>query len=505
MDTSSNKRIAKNTIFLYSRMLVVMAISLYTSRIVLESLGVVDYGIYNVVGGVTLSLIFFSSTLTQSTQRYLNYELGRGDNSRANNVFSLFLELFILIAVVVLLIGLSLGKWFVTTKLSIPIEQIDAATSVLYATILTVCLTLVFSVYEAVVIAQENMKIYAYIGVIDAISKLAIAYLITLLPNKLICYAWMLAIATLLPKLFFAIYCVNKYPESKLKFYWQKSLFKEIFFFNGWNIYGSAIWMINEQGINILLNMFFGPVVNAARGIANQVNNAVNNFSTNFFIAVRPQIIKRYASEEYESLIALIFQSSKFSFFLLWIICLPIMLRTEYVINIWLKNPPEYTVSFVRWTLCFSLISVFHNPVWSTVAAIGRMKKFILLGSNALLFVFPVSYFLLKIGFEPMIVYPTLIIFQLVYQIITLKLIGNYIPLSLDSYLKNVIVPIIRVVPLSILITFFINEYIVQSFIGLILNTVLAILIVTVLEYVLGINKSEKQFINTKIKKFLLR
>lgn len=499
MPKKENIRVAKNTAFLYIRMLFVMAVTLFTSRIILEALGVIDFGIYNVVGGLSSALVFFSSSLTISTQRYLNFELGRENIEKVKNIFNTSLLMFSLIAVLVFIVGITFGKWIVTNELVIPDEKKNAAVIVLYATIVTFCSSFVFSVYESVLIARENMKIYAYLGIIDAIAKLGIAYLILIVHHKLIVYAWLLLIVQVFPKICMAIYCIKRYPEVKHELFWDKHLFRELMSFTGWNVYGSSVWMINGQGINILLNMFFGPVVNAANGIATQVNNAVNNFSTNFFTAVRPQIVKRYSSSEFDSLLELIYSSSRLSFFLLWCISLPLILRCNYVLSIWLKDIPKFATIFVQWILFYSMVNSFVNPVWTAMSATGDLKKSVLIGSNLFLLAFPASYLSLKAGFSPQIVFLLLSIGRIAFLLVTLHYLSNYININLKNYIIKVIKPVVCVILVSLLLSFIINNYVSQTFIGL-MTLVLFTLLINILSiYYLGITKYEKGFVNRLI------
>lgn len=499
MQKSDNKRIAKNTLFLYFRMMLVMAVTLFTSRIILNALGADDFGVYNVVGGLSTALIFFSSTLTVSTQRFLNFELGRGNVRRVKEIFNSCLLLFVLIAVIVLVVGVTAGRWFVLNKLVIPESQQHAAVVVLYATVISLCSMFIFSVYESVLIARENMKIYAYIGVIDSILKLGLAYLIILVNDKLIVYAILMMVIQLLPKMFMAIYCVRKYPEVKHEFIWDRALLKELVGFTGWNIYGSSVWMINGQGMNILLNMFFGPVVNAANGIATQVNNAVNNFAINFFTAVRPQIVKRYSVGDYDSLISLLYKSSRFSFYLLWILSLPLILRCEYVVSLWLKDVPEYTVSFVQWILIYSMVNSFNNPLWTAMSATGHLKRSVVIGSNLFLLAFPLSYIALKMGGVPMVVYPILSLGRLAFLLVTIYNLSKYVNVTIVKYAQNVFIPICKISLLTYGICYVVDSLFGDTFMSFICVCVIVTVTNIVMIYLLGITKNEKTLLIQKL------
>lgn len=489
---TSNKRIAKNTILLYIRMLVVMGVTLFTSRVILIALGVDDFGIYNVVGGLSSSFVFFSTALTNSTQRFLNFEIGAHSDDQVKNVFNLSLLMYGCIAVCVVIMGLSIGGWIVKTQLVIPSDKLQAATIVLYAMVVSLGLTFVFSVYESVLIARENMKIYAYLGVFDAFAKLSIAYCIMCVKNKLVVYAILMILVQLVPKIIMVVYCTRKYPECQPRFYWNKELFKNMFGFAGWNMYGSGVWMINEQGINIVLNMFFGPVVNAARGVAVQVSNAVNNFSTNFFVAVRPQLIKRYAAGELQSMKSLIYSSSRFSFYLLWILCLPLILRADYVLSIWLKIVPEYAVPFVQWILIYSLVNVLNNPLWTAISATGNLKRTVIIGSNLFLLVFPASYFAIKLGINPVIVYPLLAIGRVAFLLVTIINLKKYIGITIKEYIVRVVCPILFCISPVIISMCYINTLFDLTFFNLVLVVLCSTILCLISIFYLGITENER-------------
>lgn len=503
---SDNKRVAKNTLFLYIRMLLIMGISIFTVRIILENLGVIDYGIYNVIGGLSASFIFFQSALTNATQRFLNFNIGNNNTKELGHIFNISLEVYAFIAILVLIVGVSFGTVFVSNKLSIPIAKHQAAIVVLYTTVFTFACSFVASVYEAVLISHENMKIYAYIGLFDAVSKIIVAYLIVIIPsNKLIIYAIFLAISSLIPKIVMMFYCRSHYNETKVEPYWNKDLFKSIFSFSGWNIYGTGVWMINQQGIAILLNIYFGPVVNAAQGIASQVTSIVNNFVTNFFTAVRPQIVKTYAAGEYNAFRNLIAFSSRFSSYLVWIFFLPIYLRIDYILSLWLKDVPEYTSIFIKWVLLFMLVDVLNGPLWSAIQAVGKLRKTILYGSSFFLLAFPISYLFLRLNFQAWIVYPILIVVRVIYLIIVFRILNNYISISGNIYFKTVIRPLSTVILITYGIMYPINHLFPENFISLVLISVISLVISMSTMLIFGLNKEEKNIIISKVKYVIIK
>lgn len=502
--SSANTRIAKNTAFLYVRMLVVMCVTLFTSRVILNALGAVDYGIYNVVGGLSVSFIFFSSSLSNSTQRFLTYELGRGTENAVKRVFSFSLLLYSLIALAVIIVGLTVGGWYVSHRLVVPPAQIGAAKVVLFTSIITLAFSFVFSVFESVLIARENMKIYAYLGLIDAIAKLLLAYLLLIVDNRLVFYAWAMLVVQLTPRAIMALYCCRKYPEASLRFVWNNALFREMFGFTGWNLYGSVAWMVNEQGIDLLLNLFFGPIVNAARGIASQVNNAVNNFATNFFMAVRPQIIKRFASQEMQSLLTLIFTGSKISVYLLWLLSLPIIMRTGQILEIWLTNVPDYAAIFLKWTLVYTMVNSLSNPLWTAQLATGRIRRTILIGSNLFILAFPLCWLLLKFGASPQIVYPALCLGRLSFILTNFITLQGFMKISFSEYFAKVILPIAGVITLSAVAASFGNMMLPsESLTGLIAEAALCIVAALASIWFVGLTNYERTFFNNKIQNIL--
>lgn len=503
---SNVSRIAKNTLLLYVRMAFIMLVTLYTSRVILESLGVVDFGIYNVVGGLSSAFVFFSSALSNSTQRFLNFRLGEDDLAGAKSVFNNSLIIYSSIALMIIIIGVPLGYWFVTNKLILPAERMDAAIVVYFLTILMFVITMVLSVYDSVLIARENMTVYAFIGIFDALSKLAISKYIQYVHDgdRLIYYAVLLFIAHFIARMIPVIICNSKYEECSIALKYEKHLSSQLFGFIGWNGFGCLVWMINQQFINILINTFFGPIVNAANGIATQVTQAVNNFSVNFFTAVRPQIVKSYAAKDFVYFKNLIYYGSRFSFYLTWIVCLPIMLKPAYILQLWLQNPPEYASKFVFWTLLFSAINVLNNPIWTASQASGKISKFVMVGSLVFLMAFPISFIMLKLGYEDaVIVFQVLCIVRFVYLIVVVKILGENIDFPVGHYIRKVIYPILKVVLLSGVTLCFIVPYFPDTIISLALFVLLSIIFTSLICFSAGMNDKERTMVIAKGKNIL--
>lgn len=481
-------------------MLMVMAVTLYTSRVVLKVLGFEDFGIYNVVGGVVASFAFFSSSLSNATQRFLNFELGKDNIDNVRNVFNLSLLIYIVIAIIVVIAAECAGGWLMSEKLVIPAERYEAAYFVFHVTIISLAITLIGVVFDSVLIARENMKIYAYVGVFEAVAKLGIVFILDFADyDKLKLYGILHLAVVLLAKVAPMLICLRKYPECKVQLYWNKQLFVNMFKFVGWNGLGTAVWAINEQGMVILLNIFFGPIVNAARAIATQVNAAVNNFSNNFMVAVRPQIVKSYASQDYRYFIKLVFDSSKYSYFLMWILCLPIILRCDYILALWLGDVPENATIFVQWILIFSLVNILTTPIWSAMQAVGKLNKYILVGSLVYLMAFPISYVFLKFGYAPVVTFQILTIVRIAYIVASLIILRSYVQFSMLQYVKMVIMPIIIVTLLASGIMYYLNSLFSDSFQNFIVVGVISLIVSVMLILIIGLSSTERNLIVNKL------
>ena len=345
----NNKRIAKNTLYLYLRMLIVMAISLYTVRAILDILGVVDYGIYNVVGGVVTMFAFMNKTLSTSSQRYFSVTLAKDDKNDLRRIFSLNLTVFSILGAVVVVLLETVGLWFLNNKLTIPDERMVAANVVYQVSVIAMLLHIVVVPYMALVVAHEKMNIFAIIGIVEAVGKLAIVFFLSIIAfDKLIIYGILVLLLSLGTSLWYIIYCLKHYPESHFRWYWNKNEAIDLLGFSGWHFLGTFSTTGRSQGINILLNLFFNPAINAARAVAYQVYGAVHQLVNNFFTAVKPQIYKSYASGQHEEMFKLVIRSSLFSMYLISLLIFPLIASTEFVLGLWLKEVPEYTIVFVK-------------------------------------------------------------------------------------------------------------------------------------------------------------
>lgn len=400
---ADGKRIAKNTLFLYFRMLLIMGVTLYTSRIILDKLGVDDYGLYNVVGGVVGMLSFLNGTLSIGTSRFLTYELGIGNQSRLRDTFSTAFYVHLLLAIIVLLLMETGGMWFLYNKLVIPAERLTACVWVFQLSILTTLVAITQVPYTATIIAHEHMSVYAYISIFEAVAKLAVCYLLSIASSdRLIAYAVLIAIVQFLVAMLYRIYCIRHFSESHLHKVFDKEIFKGMMGFSGWNVMANLSETLKLQGVLILINMFFAPVVAAAQAVANQVSTAMMQFVNNFRTAINPQIIKLYAAGDKEASKRLTLQTTVYCFDLTLMLGFPAIVMMDWLMGVWLVEVPDYAVAFTRWIIVCNIVNTFNAAFYIPMMAANRMKS----NSIAAVFFgigqFSVLYVLLKLGFGPM-------------------------------------------------------------------------------------------------------
>ena len=377
MNSANNKRIAKNTLFLYIRMIITMGVSLYTSRIVLSTLGVEDYGVYSVVGGVVAIFSSLNSTMAGAVQRFLNFEMGKNNHARLNKVFNTSIIIHVGIAVIIFILVELIGTWFLNSKMNIPNERLVAANWVLQFSLLTFIVNIISVPYNAVIIANEKMKVFAYISIIDVTLKLIIVFMLTLFNyDKLIMYSILMFLVSVIIRLIYGIYSKQNFEECRFKWLWDTPVFKEMTSFAGWNLIGVTSTLARTQGVNIVLNLFYGTVVNAAMGIANQVRQALELFVNNFTTALKPQITKSYALGDLKYMMDLVFQGTRFAIYLLFLITFPILLETDYILNIWLKNVPAHTIIFVQLVTVIVIIETLSKTLIQTMFAYGKIRNY---------------------------------------------------------------------------------------------------------------------------------
>lgn len=491
--SDNNKRIAKNTLFLYLRMFVMMLTALFTSRIVLDVLGASDYGLNNIIGGVVVLFSFLNSALLSATQRFLNFHLGRQDYKQTNVVFCMSMNTYILLSIVVVVLGETIGLWFVNTQLNIPSERMYAAQWVYQFTLIQFVINLLRVPYNASIIAYERMNFYAYISLVEVIAKLLVVYLLYITTfDKLIYYSFLYTIVPLIVAFIYKIYCNRNFDTTKYKRIWDRIAFKEMFSFSGWSLFGSLANLAAQQGLNILINIFYGVTVNAAAGIANQVSTNVYGFISNFQTAFQPQIVKTYAAKEVERFHKLIFQTSKFSYFMVLVLVLPILFTIDGILDIWLKEVPRYTAIFCRLILVFLSIEAITAPLWMSVQATGKIRNYQILVASLIFLNFPLAYIVLKLGMPVYSVWVIRIIVNIVVMIARCIYMKKNLNFPLLSYLKAVIAPILSVTFVAIPIPLILN-YMIHGFWQNMIIVGIATFALTILDvYFVGMNTHEK-------------
>ena len=501
MEQSNKHRLLKNTIVLYVRTLITMIISLFTSRVILQNLGVEDYGVYNVVGGFVSMFAIVSSTLTGTTQRYLTYEIGKKEGANPQKIFGLSINIHIGLSVIILVLLETIGLWFLNEKLNISNDRIVAANWVYQFSILSFIINILSTPYNAVIIAHEKMKAFAYISLIDVVLKLIIVYLIVLSPyDKLVVYAFLLLLISVLDRLIYGIYCGRHFPESKYLFFNDKKLYKEIFGFASMNFIGAFADILCNQGVNVILNMFFGVTVNAARGIAISVQGAITRFVGDFTTALKPQIMKEYASGNLQRSLDLCYMGSKFSYFLMLLGGLPIIMRVPYILNLWLGVEPEYTSDFVVLTLIMSAVMVLSNNITTIILANGNLKSFTFGIGGVRISMLPFIILLLHLGGTPQQAYGIIVIFEffalIVRLCVTQKMVGASV---VKEYFIKVITRIFIVTIISIIPAVYFNMILYNNLLGFICETLACILLSIFAIYIVGLNNNEKIVVREKI------
>lgn len=496
----NNKRIAKNTLMLYFRMILLMLVTLYTSRVVLNALGVEDYGIYNVVGGVVTMFSIISGSLSSAISRFITFELGKGDMTKLKKVFSTSINIQIGISIVFVLLAESIGLWFLNTQMNIPDGRMHAANWVLHLSVATFVINLISVPYNAAIVAHEHMSTFAYVGIFEAVSRLAVALFLVHSPaDRLIFFAAMLVVIGFIVRLIYGIYCKRHFEECSYRFIFDRSLMKEMTSFAGWNFMGSTAYLLNTQGVNMLLNIFFGVTINAARGIAVRVDAAVRQLINNFTTAVNPQITKYYASGDREEMQRLMFRSARFSSYLFFIFAIPIGLEAPFILEIWLKNPPEYAAVFAQLTLIGTFVdNILANCMVTAMLATGDIKKYQIYVSSFGVSVFLLSWVAFAIGLPPEATYVIWIIVYALLLYVRLVMLKGLIKLSPKRYMKEVLYRVIPVLALSLLLPLIVRLSMPQSYLRLALVCILSIPISLTIAYLIGITANERKFIREK-------
>lgn len=500
--SENTKRIAKNTLMLYGRMLFSMVVSLYTSRVVLNTLGVEDYGIYNVVGGFVGMFSLISSSLSSSVSRFLTFELGKGDMERLKRVFSTSLIIHIGLALIVLIAAETIGIWFVNHKMVIPPDRLYAANWVFQASIVSFCFGLLSTPYNASIVSHEHMGTFAYIGILDTCLRLAIVLFIAHSPwqfDRLIVYSLLLVAVSISLQCIYLYYCRKHFEECRIRFIWDKQYVREMGAFAGWNFIGCTAGLLKDQGVNILLNLTFGPIVNAARGIASTVNGAVGGFAGNFMTALNPQITKSFAANDKRYCFSLVERGSRFSFYIMLLFALPLCLETEFVLTLWLKQYPSHTINFVRLVLILSLSDILSNTLINLQAATGKIRNYQLAVGGVLLLNFPFSYLALKLDFPPESTMIVAIFISVCCMVLRLLFLRKMAGLSMRSFLKNVYLNVFCVAILSSIIPLVVHHFMSYGWSRFLVTCSVSIVCSAIVILFVGCNRSERQFIFSKI------
>lgn len=497
---SNNRRIAKNTLLLYVRMLFTMVISLYTSRVVLNTLGVTDYGIYNVVGGVVLLFSFINMSLSTASSRFINYELGRNDECGAqlNVVFSTCIYVHFIVALLILVLSETVGLYIICTQIQIPSLRFDSAIWVYHLSVFSICLGVIFTPFNASIIAHEKMSAFAYISILEVIGKLLIVYLLPVVAcDRLMLYSFLLFGMTLIVQSVYLIYCYRNFNECRRLYYPDKKLMKRMSTFTGWNLLGDTAYALFSQGLNLLLNMFFGTVVNAARAIAVQVNGVVLRFVQSFQTAVNPQIIQSCSNCDMRKMHDLVIMSSRYTFLLISILAVPIMFNTDFLLSIWLVEVPQFTLTFIKIMIMITCFDSLGYSMTVAINATGKNKYYQLWVSGTMLLICPISYLCLKVGAPPYSVFLCHFIIGVVAHVFRVYWVHKVIKLPYKPYMVSVFVKGTAVVVSSSLFILIVKQMgVVNSWFLLFVSffvTCLSVLIV-------GLNGREKNYLYSRLK-----
>lgn len=481
-----------------------MIISLYTSRVVLQVLGVEDYGIYQVVGGLISMFSIISASLSASISRFITFEIGKGNIERLGRIFSTSIIIQIVLSVVVVIIAEVIGLWFLHNKMQIPEGRMIAAQWIMHCSLLTFCINLLSVPYNACIIAHERMKAFAYVSVIDALMKLGTVYILNYSPiDKLITYTILLTLVAGIIRLVYTIYCNKHFVECRAKFVYDNQIFKEMIGFSGWAFFTNTNTILNSQGVNMLINVFFGVTVNAARGIANQVESAVLQFVNNFTMAINPQITKSYASGDLSGMHILVCRGIKFSYFAMLIMALPIICETEKILSIWLTVIPDYAIPFVQLSLILGMLDSMSSSAYTACAATGKMRRYSLIITPIGLLEFPLTWIFFAYGAPVVSTYYLYIFVKLLVIAARMFLLRDMVDLKVNIFVKKVFIPIILATILSIIPSYVLINVMDSSILRLCLSLIVGFISVSLSVLFVGMTKTERVFVINKISKII--
>ncbi len=507
MDNSNNKRIIKNTFMLYLRQILVLGVSLFTVRIVLNVLGVQDYGVYTVIGGVIYLFSFLGSSMASATQRFFSYALGEKDFQKLSRIFTVNLVIYICIAVIAVVLLESVGNWFINNHLKLPPGRIEAAQWIFHFSIFTFVFIVLTIPITSIIIAHEDMHIYAYMSIIETLLKLgAVLMLVYIDFDKLKLYCVLLFLVSVINFLVYIFIAVRKYEECQFrKFYWDKAIFREVVGFTGWTLFGQLTSVGRNEAITILINQYFNPVIVAARGIAFNIASQVNLFSNNFNTGLYPPLIKSYASGNHREMFDLIFNGSKITFFLMWVIGLPFFLEMDTVLNLWLKNPPEYAVLFTRLSLLESLVLSVSLPIATAARAPGRMKVYELTLGSLQIMIFIASWFILKLGGSAASIFIVAIVVNVIMLFVRLIIVRGIIGLPLRPFFLKVLLPVIIVGVVSAGSSYTIKSLLPLGLIFSFINIFCSVVFASLSMYFIGLNREMRLKFQEMFKNKILR
>lgn len=496
-ETSNNKRLAKNTISMYVRMLFLMLISFYTSRVVLQALGAEDFGTYNVVGSVVVMFTFINAAMTTGTQRHLSFELGIPDGN-VGRIFSACFNIHLWLAILIVILAETIGLWFLNVKLNFPEGRMTEVNWVYQLSIFSCVLNIVRVPYNAAIIAYEKMSFYAYIGIIEGILKLAIVFMLAYSPcDKLVYYAILMMLVIAIVTFAYYAYCRKNFNKIRYSKVSDKTLYKRLLSFSGWTLFGSVANMARNQGVTFIVNIFYGVTVNAAIGIANQVNAGISQFVTGFQQAFNPQLTKAEAAKDREYQTKLICMTAKYSYLVILFCSVPILYNLDYLLSFWLGEYPAYTREFCIWIVIATLIDSISGPLWVTIFATGKIKSYQVYISLLLLLVLPLGYGCGVLGIEPQYVFAIQALLNFVAILVRLYMMRRLILFRLRCFIKSVFFPIGTVTVLLIPMVYLCNSYIcfATDFPHFIVQSIIIILYETVIIGLIGLSQSERKMI----------
>lgn len=491
---ANGKLIAKNTMYLYLRMFLVMLISLYTVRVVISTLGVVDYGIFTAVGGIVLMMSFISQTITFAAQRYFSFELGKNNKQRLQEIFSMVLMIYIIAAIIIALVAEIVGIWFLENKMIIPDDRMDAAHWVLHFSLLSFVIHILYTPFNAMIIAHENMKVYAYISIVEVLIKLGIVFLLLLTSmDKLSFYAFLLFTASIFIACIYICYCYRNFNETHFIFKPKLSMFSELVTYSSWSMFGALAGAANQQGSSLLLNVFFGPVANASQSVANQVSHALQMFGTNLFAAIRPPMTKLYAQERYDEVVNLFFKSSKFTLFLLYFIMLPLFIEMHFILKLWLGSVSEYMVVFSRLALIYVVVLQLSSPITIIAQAANCVKRYHGIVDSFVLLTLLFSYLFFIMGANATAIYWTMIVVLIIAHFLRLYILNKIIDYSWKDYFVKAILPFGIACVLTSSVVTVTSCYYTEGYFRLIMTIGVSAIVNILFFITVGVNRLERE------------